>query len=299
MKRGQNLMVSKLQAVHLYGRVFIRCNILAVTGLHIGSTQTGMEIGGVDSPVIRDPLTNHPYIPGSSLRGKMRSLWEKSTGVDQNWSLNRGRRIKPEERRAKEVIFHLCVALDEYRGCPVCPIYGVPGQMEVSSPTRLVIRDAFMAEDSAQKLGKEVRTDLPFTEVKTEVAIDRVTSAATPRQIERVPAGTLFGGREPSDKVEMVFSIYEPDDLDRFFHILEAMQLLEDDYLGGLGSRGSGKIKFQNLGLSARATRSEIGYGEEIPWEGPTGSVAELLQQRAKLLDWLQEAIPLVPYVAT
>lgn len=168
--------------------------------------------------------------------------------------------------------------------------------MEASSPTRLVVRDLFLAPKSVEALRKRIRTDMPFTEVKTEVAIDRVTSAATPRQIERVPAGTIFSN------LEMVFSVYDAGDLDRFIHVIEAMQLLEDDYLGGLGSRGSGKIRFQGLHLSLRATRSSDGYGQEVPWQeekdGDEGfSVAELLHRRAGITVWLKETMPLVAYV--
>jgi len=273
--------MAKEKVVNLYGRVFIRGDIRVLTGLHIGGAPAAMAIGGVDNPVIRDPLTSKPYIPGSSLRGKMRSLWEKMTGARQNWPIGKG------------VYIHVCEKPDDYEACPVCPIYGVPGQLDASNPTRLVVRDVFLAEESAQRLREEAKTDLPYTEVKWEAAIDRVTSAATPRQIERVPADTIFSG------FEMVFSIYAPADIDRFINVIEAMQLLEDDYLGGLGSRGGGKIRFENLSLALRATRSEGGYGEEIPWEGPTGSVAELLEQRDALRTWLREAIPLVPYAAT
>ncbi|GAB4532380.1 MAG: type III-A CRISPR-associated RAMP protein Csm3 [Anaerolineae bacterium] len=271
--------------VNLYGRVFLRGSIQAATGLHIGGSPATMAIGGVDNPVIRDAVTNQPYVPGSSLRGKMRSLWEKSTGVPQNWPIGKGVKI------------HICEKAEDYHGCPVCQIYGVPGQLEASYPTRLFVRDMFLSEESARQLREDLRTDLPYTEVKWEAAIDRVTSAATPRQIERVPAGAVFEG------MEMVFSVYDASDLDRFIHVIEAMQLLEDDYLGGLGSRGSGKIRFESVRLSLRATRSSDGYGEEIHW--PDGgdkdqgfSVGELLKRRAEIIAWLKDNLPLVPYNA-
>lgn len=260
--------------VNLYGRIFIRGNIKAVTGLHIGGSQVAMSIGGVDNPVIRDPLSGKPYIPGSSLRGKMRSLWEKAHGRKQNWPIGKG------------VNIHICEKLDDYNDCPVCPIYGVPSQLDASSPTRLTVRDVFMDEESAKQLRKQVQTDMPYTEVKWEAAIDRVTSAATPRQIERVPAGTKFSG------FEMVFSVYEKKDLKRFLDVLEAMQLLEDDYLGGSGSRGSGKIVFEGVEIRARATRSDDGYGKEIK-DCPVSDrrVFELLDKKTEILTWLEEKI--------
>jgi CRISPR-associated protein Csm3 len=269
--------MSDERTVNLYGRLFIKSDILALTGLHIGGAQTALSIGGVDNPIIRDALTAKPYIPGSSLRGKMRSLWEKTTGAAQNRSIGR------------DVKIHICREAGDYKTCSVCQIYGVPGEMSFSSPTRLIVRDAFLSDQSADEL-KEARTDLPYAEVKWEAAIDRVTSAATPRQIERVPAGTIFTG------FEMVFSVYEGGDLNRFTHVIEAMQLLEDDYLGGAGSRGGGKIQFQNLRLTARSTRASEGYGKEHSWQGEGKTVSELLQQKESIQDWAKGVIPREAY---
>ena len=265
--------------VTLYGRVFVRGTIGAITGLHIGGSPTALAIGMVDNPVIRDTLTGRPYIPGSSVRGKMRSLWEKMTGVRQNWPIGRG------------VNIHVCEKREDYDRCPVCQIYGVPGQLEASFPTRLVVRDAFLSAESEQDLRSMAKTDLPYTEVKWEAAIDRVTSAAVPRQMERVPAGTTFDG------FEMVFSVYDPGDLERFVDVFEAMQLLEDDYLGGQGSRGSGKVRFGSLRLSCR-NRND--YATEVLWQGtPEGAdtgVKDVLAQRQALLEWLGNNIRFKEY---
>lgn len=273
------------EKVDLYGRVFVRGKIQAMTGLHIGGSPTALAIGTVDNPVIRDSLTGRPYIPGSSLRGKMRSLWEKMTGAPQNWSIGR------------DVNIHLCETKDDYQECPVCQIYGVMGQSEASFPTRLVVRDAFLSAESEEELRVLAKTDQPYTEIKWEAAIDRVTSAAVPRQMERVPAGTIFDG------FEMIFSVYDRGDLKRFLTVFEAMQLLEDDYLGGQGSRGSGKILFQNLGISCRARNS---YGDEEPWtavpsvdaEKGESQVAELLkmENRKTLFAWLKGKIQFEAY---
>jgi CRISPR-associated protein Csm3 len=273
------------ERVELYGRIFVRGDIQVVTGLHIGGSSSGLAIGGVDNPVIRDSQTGRPYVPGSSLRGKMRSLWEKMTGVRQNWSIGKGVRI------------HICEQAQDYKRCPVCQIYGVPGQLEASFPTRLVVRDVFLSEESERRLREDAQTDLPYTEVKWEAAIDRVTSAATPRQIERVPADTSFEG------LEMIFSIYDSADLERFVHVLAAMQLLQDDYLGGLGSRGSGKIVFENLAISVRSRQD---YGREVKWaeipepaDGET-QVSLVLEEfnKRKLMAWLSENISFEPYDA-
>ena len=231
--------------IELKGRVFLKFDVQAVTGLHIGGTETGIEIGGVDKTVIRDRLTNRPYIPGSSLRGKMRSLLEKYHGKVQNQRIGQG-------------YIHSCQESGVYATCEVCQVFGVPGERSFGGPTRLIVRDVPMTDGSAAKL-ETSRTDLPYTEVKTEVSIDRVTSAANPRQMERVPAGTAFG------PAELVYGIYSGGDCDpgqdveRLKVVVEGLQLLEDDYLGGLGSRGSGKVRLQGIEVSVRGRDNFLG----------------------------------------
>ncbi len=257
---------------NLYGRVFIECEIETKTGLHIGGAESSLAIGGVDNVIIRDPLSGRPYVPGSSLKGKMRSQMEKFHGLPQN------RRI------GRDVYIHVCDNAGEYAGCAVCHVYGVPGEMDFSTSTRLVVRDVQLTEESVAKLDA-AKTDLPFSEVKWEAAIDRVTSAATPRQMERVPAGAVFG------PTELVYSIYEPADVGRFANVVEGMQLLEDDYLGGSGSRGSGKVAFRNIRVYARARgayRKERVFRKE-----PFESLSELAGQMDALLIWLaKDGVP-------
>ncbi len=249
--------------IQLKGRVFLTFDIEAVTGLHIGGSETGIEIGGVDKVVIRDPITNRPYIPGSSLKGKVRSLLEKYRGL-------------PLNRNIGGTAIHSCDRPEVYPTCDVCQVFGVPGEVDFATPTRLVVRDVHLTEKSHQILTQQAHTDLPYTEVKTEVSIDRVTSAANPRRMERVPAGAVFG------PAELVYSVYEgkdgnapiadpKKDVERLRTLVEGLQLLEDDYLGGLGSRGSGKVKLQEIKVSVRPggkyleTPQEIGAYADLP----------------------------------
>ncbi|HHW86820.1 MAG TPA: type III-A CRISPR-associated RAMP protein Csm3 [Chloroflexi bacterium] len=241
-----------IKLIELKGRVFLTFTIEAISGLHIGGSDVGVEIGGVDKTVIRDPLSNRPYIPGSSLKGKVRSLLEKYEGLPQNQRIGQGaihscgansRDAEKSQGRA------------EYEACAVCQVFGVPGEREfgIATPTRLVVRDVQMSKKSAEDLEKLARLDLPYTEIKTEVSIDRVTSAANPRQMERVPAGVTF---EPA---EIVYSIYAGDgcdparDIANLAELVKGLVLLEDDYLGGLGSRGSGKVRLTGLKVSLRS----------------------------------------------
>jgi len=252
---------------NLYGRVFIECQIETITGLHIGGAESSLSIGGVDNVIIRDPLSGRPYVPGSSLKGKMRSQMEKFHGCPQN-------------RRIGQVTIHTCKNAEDYANCVVCHIYGLPGDSSFSTSTRLVVRDVQLTEESVAQLNA-AKTDLPFSEVKWEAAIDRVTSAATPRQMERVPAGAVFG------PAEMVYSIYEPTDVARFENVVEGMQLLEDDYLGGSGSRGSGKVAFHDIRVYARARGN---YDQKRPFrQEPFESLDELAGQMDALLVWLKK----------
>ena len=259
------------KTIILYGRVFIEATIVAKTGLHIGGSGSDLEIGGLDKEVIRNPLTKKPYIPGSSLRGKMRSQMEKLLGLPQN-------------RRIGQVTIHTCQNKGEFKkdgGCPVCTVFGVPAEMDYANHTRLVVRDAELTKASAQKLA-DARTDLLYAELKTEVAIDRVTSAATPRTMERVPAGAEFG------PVELVFSIYEAADYGRLKTVIDALQLVEDDYLGGSGSRGYGKVEFTNIKVYARSGGD---YSDRKEFQS-FGSVQELADAFGSLETWLQQNVP-------
>lgn len=283
-------MSEYIREVTLYGRIFIRGYIQAETGLHIGGAQTGLEIGGVDNLVIRNPWDNRPYIPGSSIRGKMRSLWEKRNGASQNQKIGENvyvhicQRKKDERNNPIESVEELT---ERYNNCPVCPIYGVLPDEGIPAPTRLIVRDVLMWEESAKHLLEKAKTDLLYTEVKWEAAIDRVTSAATPRQMERVPAGTIF-----SD-LEMVFSVYDPGDLARFPNVLESMLLLEDDYLGGLGSRGSGQISFRNITISLRSHRNyaKLEDCRQPEQEMRPGDWLEPSQYEV-LTEWLAQNLP-------
>lgn len=259
--------------IKLYGRIFITAYIKTVTGLHIGGSGAGLEIGGVDNEVIRNPLNNQPYIPGSSLRGKMRSQTEKALGAPQNNSMG-------------QVTIHVCQNEADFKangGCPVCYIFGLPGEHDFSEPGRLLVRDISLTPDSIADLNN-AKTDLPYAELKTEVAIDRVTSAAVPRTLERVPAGAIFG------PAELVFSIYGIADFNRLEHTFNALQLVEDDYLGGSGSRGSGKVQFFDIKVSARSSEN-YGKPHEFSDGKPFKSVQALTDQLDELNNWLKQVI--------
>jgi len=223
-------VAGEVKYIPLHGRVVIRGQIRAETGLRIGGNPSGIVIGGIDNIVLRNPVSQLPYVPGSSLKGKMRSLFERYCGAAINHEID-------------QVSIHSChVGGTNYEKCDVCHIFGVPApskedKFKPDHPTPLVVRDVDLA-----RIGGQTVDELDeYTEIKWEAAIDRITSAAVPRQMERVPAGAIF---EP---MELIYNVYSADVLGRLPQVFVALQLVEDDYLGGLGSRGSGKVRFEEL----------------------------------------------------
>ena len=236
-----------MASIQLHGKIFLKGTINALTGLHIGGNTGELDIGGIDNPIIRNAFNRQPYIPGSSVRGKMRGL------LDRHFD-------KPLEKRVgRDVRVHECQTPADYNECPVCQVFGVAPQGALrgkTMPTRVIVRDTFLTRESLDALDR-ADTDTDFTEIKTEVAIDRITSAATPRQQERVPAGATFG---PFQIVHSLYTQNENDthnqlqgELQFFDTVLTGMELLEDDYLGGSGSRGSGQIAFKDLTLTFKS----------------------------------------------
>lgn len=236
-----------MPSIQLHGKIFLQGTINALTGLHIGGNTGELDIGGIDNPVIRNAMNRQPYIPGSSLRGKMRSL------------LDRHFKNPLDKRVGRDVRVHECETPSDYNECQVCQVFGVAPQRDLrgkTMPCRLIVRDTFLTDESIGLLDR-ADTDTDFTEIKTEVAIDRITSAATPRQQERVPAGTTFG---PFQIVHSLYTLEENDSDNQLDHelayfntVLIGMELLVDDYIGGSGSRGSGQIAFENLTMTFKS----------------------------------------------
>ena len=178
----------------------------------------------------------------------MRGLLDRHLNNVLNKSVGRGVRV------------HECKTPHEYKACPVCQVFGIAPTEEKlkgeTMPTRLIVRDTFLSCESLKALNN-ADTDTDFTEIKTEVAIDRITSAATPRQQERVPAGATFG------PFQILHNFYTRDqedsdpqlssELELFDTVLKGVELLEDDYLGGSGSRGAGQIGFEDLKLTFKS----------------------------------------------
>ncbi|MDP9486134.1 MAG: type III-A CRISPR-associated RAMP protein Csm3 [Actinomycetota bacterium] len=251
----------------LRAKVVIEGELEVLTGLHVGSAAAGMQIGSVDAPVVRDPVTGRPYIPGSSLKGKLRSLLEAAEGKPYNRSGGR------------DVRRHECDSREDALGCAVCRLFGSIGRNGGDNqPARLAVSDLLLTEDSFALL-EAIDTGLMYTEWKFENTLDRVTSAAMPRQIERVPAGSVFALRLVCDDRE---EGADPAGLlqEDLTNLSRALGLLEDDALGGHGSRGYGRVAFVNLRVSRRPVEQ---YGTREPFPSrEVSSIADLVAEYAR-----------------
>lgn len=201
----------------LIKKIKINTSITLITGLHIGGNSENVEIGGIDNPVVKlASKDNTPYIPGSSLKGKMRCLLEQAAGSPQ-------------------------VGLD----AKVNNLFGITeskANNTSNQPSKIIVRDAMLTEDSKKMLLACDSLDMPYTENKFENVIDRVRGVAEhPRQTERVPAGAVFN-------VEFIINVWDDDKEEELMALFKkGIHLLENDYLGGSGSRGYGQIKFGEI----------------------------------------------------
>ncbi|MDP8170216.1 type III-A CRISPR-associated RAMP protein Csm3 [Pasteurella skyensis] len=199
------------------------------TGLHIGAGDSEMHIGGIGNSVIKHPFTQSPYIPGSSLKGKIRSLLEWRSGKVQEAPLSLND-FKDGNEDVKQILQLFGIGADSENDEKKLQEIGV---------SRLAFWDCSLNKDWEDKIRED---NLLLTEAKSENTINRITATADhPRQTERVPAGAKFD-------FKLTMRKFESDDGKRLLElVLKGLRLLELDSLGGSGSRGYGKVKFEKL----------------------------------------------------
>jgi CRISPR-associated protein Csm3 len=313
----------------LLGKLTLTSHLSAETGLHIGGGGENLDIGGLDKPVIRDPLTKYPYLPGSSIKGKLRSTLERLLNKPLNRTGGSGTwRYESDDLSDgfTEVENGNFVAYEGARTCQVSRLFGSTGGSKFwmpietarteglyeenknnptstilnqncirisrgrNAPARLIIRDSHLVTESAEKL-KQVDTGLYMTEWKFENGIDRVTAAANPRQLERVPAGSKF-------QFELVYTVEDASQaIEDLQNIAIALAILEDDALGGHGSRGYGKVRFQHFNFSYRSLAqyrqmTNTQGTSEIQAFQPIANTQELLENFGNLRNYIQRLLP-------
>ena len=190
------------------GKLLIQCQLVTVTGMHIGGMDIFSAIGAADSTVIRDARTGWPIVPGSSIKGKLRSLLAGSLAGD----IEKLPDFDKDDKRIKRLF----------------------GSADPVQAARAQFADAFV-------INYEEMKNVGLTEVKSENTISRTTSVANPRQIERVNPGVTFGLR-------ISYNVQNDDETTKDMELLaKGMKLLQMDYLGGHGSRGSGRVSLRDF----------------------------------------------------
>ncbi|MBD3352572.1 MAG: type III-A CRISPR-associated RAMP protein Csm3 [Candidatus Lokiarchaeota archaeon] len=235
-------------------KVILKGKIKIETGLAIGGNPVALDIGGMDSPVIKD-ADGVPYIPGSSIKGKMRSLLEKA-----KYPLRSNDEDDGLGYFDKKMIIHRFESNESNESKEYDDIMDIFGSIERKKPVRGIFRDAYLDiehfEQNRTKIFKNL--DLLYTEDKSENSINRITAEATPRHLERVPKGTLFD-------FEIIINMYQLEDKNLLDTLFMGFKLLMDDYLGGSGTRGSGKVSFKDIVISLRnKAYYELEQEEEI-----------------------------------
>lgn len=201
----------------LQGKISITGKLKILTGMHIGGSSDFAPIGAVDSPFIRDPFTHAPIIPGSSIKGKLRTLLAKM--------------------HCKDYLLNTVDKDDEV----IARLFGASGN-NFACPARLQFFDLFVTQETIDNFNA-IEMDTYVGEVKFENTIVRTSGRANPRQIERVPAGAVFD-------FKLVYNVERVGEVAQDLQTLkEAFELLENDYLGGHGSRGYGRVKLQEIAL--------------------------------------------------
>lgn len=199
----------------LEGIYVLNIKLELLSGLYIGGNDSGFDIGGADSDVIRNPLTNEPYIPGSSLKGKLKSLLKYH--------------VKEVDSTEKDIIF---------KDSNITNIFEPVDEGNVKI-TRAIFRDLTLTKESKEELQNILGIGC-FTEIKAENKVNPISGKSdSPRFIERVPAGAMFEG-------EIVLNVFDGDNKEIMMeNIKKSLKLLEMNYLGGNGTRGYGRVKVE------------------------------------------------------
>lgn len=221
----------ELQLINI---VTLKGKLELLSGLRVGAGDSEMHIGGVDATTIKDPFTGNPYIPGSSIKGKLRSLLEQASGAI---IFSNGKPLKGD------VIGNSNLTESQKKfGESIIKLFGFmssPSDSAILGPTRISVSDAMLDSDWEKKSREN---DWQKTEVKPETAIDRIKGTAlhgSLRSIERIPAGTQFA-------FQISVKIFKENEEQELVEklLLPGIKLLEQDYLGGMGSRGYGRVRF-------------------------------------------------------
>lgn len=218
----------------------VRGVIRVLTGLRIGAGSDSLEIGGLDNPIIRHPQTRKPYLPGSSLKGKLRCLLESKSTSEKYGQERTPEPSKDQDRNTKKISYNPC----KCDKCIVCQLFGCGAPQNTTQPSRLIFRDSPICEDDIKGMEDLLKEGIFYSEIKSEVTMDRqkgTAAGAGPRSMDRIMAGTGLD-------FNLTVRILEGDQEDQMKKALfDAFRMLEKEGLGGSVTRGYGQVKFENL----------------------------------------------------
>jgi CRISPR-associated protein Csm3 len=252
-------ITEETKILNFYGSLIISGEIETLTGLHIGGSSTKLEIGGVDKPVVRDPMTKEPYIPGSSLKGKMRTLLSYLHGVADVDT-------KKEQDQNSNIVKLFGGSADSTE--------------KRTAPNRLIVRDAYPTKETVERW-KKMDSELLYTEYKAENSVNRITAEANPRFLERVTRGSCFN-------FEIVLMLFEKEDTKLIAELFKAMRMLENNYLGGNGTRGYGRVQFK-LSKADFVSRDDYKSDSVSPIEDING--LSLKDVDSKIIEFINEKL--------
>jgi CRISPR-associated protein Csm3 len=263
-------------------KVFLRGTMTALTGLRVGGSEQGLDAAGLEHLVARHALLDEPYVPGSSLRGKLRCSLERLQGI-----------------AGPPAGDHVVFGPADDPAHPLVQLFGAAGKDGAGLPSRVLVRDALLTADTRRRLAR-LRGVLPMTETKAEVCLDRVSAAASPRTVERLPAGAEL-------RFDLVLEVRAapeaspeglPAGLSRALEaqrasrteangwgrdedlrwLVTGLALLQDDALGGHGSRGYGRVKIRLDPLALRTRDDYLQGRPERALEGLPDDLARRIQ---------------------
>jgi len=216
-------------------RIILTGTVEAITPLHVGSGKSEFEIGEVDMPILTTP-EGQPYIPGSSLKGRVRAEAERIA------------RQKGMVVCYPPKVDNMCGSKGNINAlCICCRIFGTAGNVSVASKVKF--RDAYPLDTVGALLER------------TGIAIDRETGTVAKGAfytIQAVPAGARFG-------LEIVAENLSEDELKL---LKAALKSVEDSALGGSSSRGFGKVRITISKVSVRTAGYYLGEEGEQVLEG-------------------------------
>ena len=206
-------------------KIIIKADLKVLTGMHIGGSNAYSAIGTPDSPVIRSALDGRPIVPGSSLKGKLRTLLASVIDKDDQYE-----DPSKDDDRIKR-LFGASASKDS----------------ENTELSKLQFADAYVKTNQKE-----------LTEIKFENTIPRGNCTANPRQIERVVPGVVF-------ETVIVYQETNPEETEEDLkNLAKGMRLLQYDYLGGHGTRGYGRVSFKNISVECLGSDDNISKNEKL-----------------------------------